>query len=170
MGLVDDIDPVFAHRRSEVGLVPEVPDIVHAVVAGGIDLQDIQHRAIINAPADFAFPAGVSVLGIPAVERLGKDLGTGGLAGATASGKQIGMGRIARCYFALQCVGDMLLPDHIRKGSGTVFPIQRNMQSSLPPSVQLASNPISKACALSHRQTGLLRHIFEPLNAARFPA
>src|SRR5699024_8849550 len=99
-----------------------------------------------------------------------KDLGTGGLAGATASGKQIGMGRIARCYFALQCVGDMLLPDHIRKGSGTVFPIQRNMQSSLPPSVQLASNPISKACALSHRQTGLLRHIFEPLNAARFPA
>ena len=62
VGLVDDIHPVFAHGRSEVGLVPQVPDVVHAVVAGGIDLHHIQHGAVVNAPADFAFPAGVSVL------------------------------------------------------------------------------------------------------------
>ena len=123
VGLVDDIHPVLCHRWGEVGLVPQVADVVHPVVAGGVNLHHIQDRAVLNPPADVAHPTGVPPRLVGAVDRFGQDFGTGGFAGSPAAGEQIGMGRLTPRDLVFEGGGDMLLPDDIFKGFGAVFSI-----------------------------------------------
>ena len=66
-----------------------------------VDLGDVEHRAVVDAPADFTHPAGIAVLLVWAVDRLGDDLGAGGLAGAARAGEQVGVADAA--------AGDLLL-------------------------------------------------------------
>ena len=56
--LVDDVHLILAHRRQVGRLFPQVPDVVHTVVGGRVDLRNIQDRTLINALADRAFPHG----------------------------------------------------------------------------------------------------------------
>ena len=133
MHLVDDIHPFFQHRGGIHRLLPEGADIVHAVVAGGIQLRDVQQTALINAPAGLAPVAGGAVKGGKAVDGLGQDPGAGGLAGAPGAGEEIGVAGATLRHLPLQRVGDMLLPHHLGKGDGPPLAVKRLIHGlSLP--------------------------------------
>ena len=119
MDLVDDVDTFFYRGRGVDCLVQNGPDVVHPVVGGGVQLQHVQHGAILDAHAGLAFPAGVAVLRVKAVHRPGQQLGAGGLARAAGAGEQIGVRHAARGHLPLEGLGDMLLPHHIVKGAGS---------------------------------------------------
>ena len=91
MHLVDDIHPHFHLRRRINGVVPQVADVVYAVVGRGVDLQHVHAGAGIDGLAGFADVAGVTVVGIQAVDRLRQNLSAAGLARAPGAGEQIRM-------------------------------------------------------------------------------
>ena len=70
MNLVDDINSVFCVCGSEVCFLTQITDVVNAVVAGGVDFDNVKDCAAVDTLADFAFVAGISVNGRKAVDRL----------------------------------------------------------------------------------------------------
>ena len=114
--LVDDINPVFRHGRGEIDLLPQIPDVVHAVVGGGVDFHHIHDGARVDPPADLAFVAGIPLPGLQAVDRLGQNLGAGSLAGAPGAGEQVGVGQPSGAQLVPQGGGHLILAVNVGKG------------------------------------------------------
>ena len=123
MHLVDDVDLVLADRRQIGYLVAQVADVVNAVVRRGIHLDDVHDGAGVNALTNFTLAAGVRAGGVQTVDRLGKDLGAGGLAGAAHAGKEVGVAHAARRHLIAQCCDDAALCDDILKPLGSPFAV-----------------------------------------------
>ena len=70
MHLIDDIYAVFRRSRREVGFFNERADAVYAVVARGVQLYNVQNRAVIQSSAHVALATWIAVLGIQAIDRL----------------------------------------------------------------------------------------------------
>ena len=121
--LVDDIHTHFHLRGGVNSIVPEVPDIVHAVVGRGIDFQHVHAGAGINGPTGLAGIAGIAVVRVQAVHRLGQNFGAAGFARATGAGEQVGVAHFPAHQLGLQGLGHRRLARHIVKGLGTVFPV-----------------------------------------------
>ena len=62
MYLVYDINSVLSLNGSEIRLVAQVAYIVNAVVRGGVYLDNVEHGAVVNSTANFAFVAGIAVV------------------------------------------------------------------------------------------------------------
>ena len=124
MHLVDDVDLVLADRRQIGYLVAQVADVINAVVRRGVHLDDVHDGAGVNALTNFTLAAGVGAGGVQAVDRLGKDLGAGRLAGAAGAGEQIRMADAPGRNLVLQGRDDGRLANHVRKALGTPFSIQ----------------------------------------------
>jgi len=92
VNFVYDINPVPGDGRGEVDFFPQIPDIVHTVVGSGVNLYDIENGAVVDSSAVFTFVAGVAVLEVQAVYRLGEYLGAGGFSCPPGTSEQIGMG------------------------------------------------------------------------------
>ena len=133
MHLVDDIHLILAGAGGIGGLVPQVADIVHAVVGGCVHLHHVQQTAIVDALADLALPAGVAIYWMQAVDRLGKNFGAGGLAGAAHAGKQIRMAHAPCGDLVFQGGHDGTLPHHILKPLGSPFAVKRTIHGDLSP-------------------------------------
>ena len=118
MHLVDDVHFVAAGAGGVGSLVPQVADVVHAVVGGGVHLHHVQNAAVVDAAADRALAAGVAVLRVQAVDRFGEDLGAGGLAGAAHAGEQIGVAHPAGGDLVFQGRHDGPLAHHILEPLG----------------------------------------------------
>ena len=123
MHLVDDIYPHFHLRRRINGVVPQVADVVHAVVGRGVDLQHVHAGAGIDGLAGFADVAGVTVVGIQAVDRLRQNLGAAGLARAPGAGEQIRMAHFPGHDLGFQGLRHRHLPGNVVKGLGAVFAV-----------------------------------------------
>ena len=111
--LIDDVYLIMAGAGGIGCLVPQVADVVHAVVGGSVHLHHIEDTAVVDAFADLALAAGVAILGMEAVDRLGKDLGAGGLAGAAHAGEKVGVAHAARRHLIAQCCDDATLCDDV---------------------------------------------------------
>ena len=123
MDLIDDIHPLFGACGGENGLVPEGTHIVHTVVGSRVQLHHIHDGTVVDAPAGGTGVAGIAIHRMLAVHGLGQNFRAGGLAGAPGADKQIGVAELVVPDLIFQRFGDMLLPHHIVKGAGTVFPI-----------------------------------------------
>ena len=123
MDLVHDIDTFAYGSGREDGVFPQVTDVIHAVVGSGVHLHDIHDGFFLDGPAGRTHPAGISVYRVLAVDGLGKDLGTGGLAGAPGADKQICMTQPVIHDLLFQGFRDMLLTHDIVKCLGTPFPV-----------------------------------------------
>ena len=132
MRLIDNINAVFGDIGQKNGFLPQVTDIIHAVIAGGINLHYIHQAAVIHAAAAVTLAAGAAIHRVAAVHRLGDELGAGGFAGATAAHQQISMGRLSLNHLVLQRGGDMLLPHHFLKGAGTPLAVKCLIHSVFP--------------------------------------
>ena len=129
MHLVDDIHFIGADTGGVSRLVPQVPDIVYAVVGGGVHLHHIQDAAVVNAAADRALAAGVALPWGQTVDRLGKDLGTGGLAGAPHPGEQIGMAHPPGGHLIFEGRDGGLLAHHVLKALGPPLAVKRTIHT-----------------------------------------
>ena len=92
MHFVDDIDLVAAADRDMHDFFAEVADIIHRVLAGGVDFDDVDAALIGDGYAGVAFAAGFAVHRRRTVERLGENTRRGGLADPARADKQISMG------------------------------------------------------------------------------
>ena len=131
--LVDDIHLILAGAGGVSSLVPQVADIIHTVVGGCVHLHHVQQAAVVDALADLALPAGVAIDRMQAVDRLGKNFGAGGLAGAAHAGKQIRMAYAPCGDLVFQGGHDGTLPHHILKPLGSPFAVKRTIHGVLSP-------------------------------------
>ena len=156
MDLVHDIDALSDGGGGINRLIPEGANLIDAVVGCGVQFQHVQNRAVLNAHTGGAGVAGVSVIGIFAVDGPGEDLGAAGLAGASGAGEEIGMGGTAGSDLLLQGIGDMGLAHHIIKGFGPPFAVEGLIHQITRFLIKIASTR-SKA---AHRP---LNHVICPL-------
>ena len=124
MHLVNDVHTLFDGNGGEHGLLTKLTDIVNTVVGSGIYLNDIKNAAVLDAGTGRAFAAWITVFGMLAVQGLGKNLCTGGLARSSCSDEQVRMGQPAGNYLVFQSFGNVLLTNDSVKGLRPPFPIQ----------------------------------------------
>ena len=86
--LVEDVDLALELARGIRQALAEVADRVDAAVAGGVDLDEVQRRALADRDAGRAGVAGVAVAQVRAVDRLGEDPRQRGLARAARPDEQ----------------------------------------------------------------------------------
>ena len=113
VNLVDDIHLVVADLRWDAHLVNKAADVVNRVVGSGIEFVDVERGVVVEGAARFAFVAGFKVFGwMQAVDGLGHDAGASGLAHASRTAKQEGLGQsvVADGVFQGRCDG--LLTHH----------------------------------------------------------
>ena len=113
--LIDDINLIFTGTWRVRRLVAQVADVIHAVVGCRIHLHHIEDAAVVDAPADLALTAGVTALRMQAVDRLGKNFGTGGLARAAHAGKQVSVTHAVCSDLVFQRGNDGTLTNHVLK-------------------------------------------------------
>jgi len=130
--LVNDVDALFDLRRRVHRLIPQGAHAVHAVVGRGVHLRHVEERARLDAHARRAGVAGVTVLRILAVDRLGEDLGAGGLARAARAGEQVRVGEPPLGDLPPERRGDMLLSDDVGEGFGPPLAVERLIQEHTP--------------------------------------
>ena len=123
MHLVDDIHPHFHLGRRINGVVPQITDVVHAVVGGGVDLQHVHAGAGINGLAGFADVAGVAAVGIQAVDCLRQNFGAAGLTRAPGAGEQVRMAHFPGHDLGFQGLRHRHLSGNVVKGLGAVFAV-----------------------------------------------
>ena len=162
MDLVHDVDPFFHVGRGVDGLVPQGPDLIHAVVGGGVQLQNVQKAAAFQPQTAGTLTAGVAVYRVLTVDCLGQDFGAGGLAGAPGTGEQIGVGGTALRHLFFQGLSDVFLTDDVGKHLGPPFAVQRLIHGT-----HLLKNRIrgkeghagsSKGCPAHMKTSSVCRH------------
>ncbi len=121
VGLVKDIDLVFALGRVGPHLFLELPDIVDLVEGGRVDLDDVHGGALVHLLANVAGVARFSVLGVSAIEDLGEDAGGGGFPDPPGPGEDIGVGDPVGLDGVLQRPGDLFLAHHVGEDLGAPF-------------------------------------------------
>ena len=83
MHLVNDVDLEAAALRQIYRALPEIPDVLHAVVGSSINFNDVGECTPFCIPADIAGETGIALRrAVLAVDGLGQNSGAGGFAGA----------------------------------------------------------------------------------------
>ena len=176
--LVNDIHTHFHLRRGVNGIVPEITDVIHAVIGGSVDFQYIHTGAGINGLASLAAVAGVPVIRIQAVDCLGKDLGATGFAGTPGAGKQISMAHSAADKLGFQRLGHRHLPGNIVESLRAVFTIKGLISGHTPLPFKMVwtntKRPAHNKIAHPHLYKKCKKRLpcgtqKDPLNAAWFP-
>ena len=129
--LVDDIYLIMTGAGGVGCFITQITDIVHAVVGGRVHLHHVQNAAVVDAAADGALATGVAVVGVEAVDRLGKDLGAGGLARAAHACKQVGVTNAPGGHLVAQRGHRAVLGHHILKPLGSPLAVQRAIHPAL---------------------------------------
>ena len=124
MNFIDDIkfDPGLA--GPEINLFPQVADIVHAGIGGGVNFNQIQQITGGNGPTNIAFVAGPSGnVFDPAVYGFGQQSRRGGFTSTARTGKQIGMRYPLGFERVDQCLGYVLLAHNFSKSLRAPFSV-----------------------------------------------
>ena len=133
MHLVNNVHPVFPIGRQVAHIVPQVADGIHAVVGGGVNLQNIQVILLAQRLAGLAMAAGFAVHRRGTVDGPGKDARNGRLARPTRPGKKVGMSNPSAGHLIGQRADDGLLPHHLIKALGPVGAVKRLVGHCIPP-------------------------------------
>ena len=114
------ITPILPAVYSEA--VAQFADVVYRIVAGSVQFMYVQRPLLVESPAALAYPAGISVALRGAVDGLGKDACTCGLAHSPRSAEEVGVGQLARLDGILQRSRQGQLPNHGVEVERPVFP------------------------------------------------
>ena len=89
--LVEDHHLAVA-RRAQRDALDQVADVGHAVVGGGVELEEpVDDATVVDRDAVRARAVGLAVDRVLAVEDLGEDAGRGRLAGAPRAAEEVGV-------------------------------------------------------------------------------
>ena len=120
--LVDDKHLVTSQLRGYAGLLHQHLNVLHRVVARGVELENVERALLVESLATLALVTGLTIGGgVLAVDGLGKDAGTGGLAHTARSAEQEGVGQLAAAHRVLQRRGERLLAYNRVERHRTVF-------------------------------------------------
>ena len=133
MHLVDDVDAHLHARGGEDRLVAQCADIVDAVVARGVYLDDVHIRAVLDGAAGGALVARAAVNGMLAVDGAGEQLRAGGLARAARPDEEIGVAYAPRLDLTPQGIRHLLLAPDVVERPRAVFAVQRLIRRAHPP-------------------------------------
>src|SRR5690606_37332758 len=134
MDFVDDIDLVLTLTRRKGDLVTQVAHIIDAGIRRGVDLDQVEKTALINAYTGRALVAGASfrVL-VGAVVRLGQQSGGRRLAGAARPAEKIGVTDAPALQGITQRARDMFLPDHFIEQRWSPLELERLFRHGATP-------------------------------------
>ena len=122
MDFVDDEDFVAACLGWYLDLLDELANVFDGVVGGSIEFVYVETASLVEGCATFAVTAAFAVgSGSEAVDGLGEDAGTGGLAYAAGTAEEIGVGELAVVNGVLEGGGEGLLTYYGGEGHGAVF-------------------------------------------------
>ena len=117
---VNDENFVTPLHRGIADFFPEGPGVIHGVVGGAVDFDNVRMNARRNFPALLAFIARFGRGGVGAVERLGEDPGNGGLADAACAAEEVAGGDAVFGAGSGEDLLDHILPHDLGKGLGAV--------------------------------------------------
>ncbi len=121
MHFVDNVDLVAPRCGQVAHFFADFADILDARVRGAVDLLHIERVAVRDFRAGGARAAGLAVLGIRAIERLGKEPRHGCLADAARARKDIRVMDAAECQRVHERARDVILTDDIGEFLRPVF-------------------------------------------------
>ena len=117
---INDIDLVPRFVWRVIDPFPEVPDVVHAGIAGGVDFNNIQSSAFGDCLTHLTGIAGFAFAFIgETINRLGENASRAGLTGTAWSAEKVGMRYVAANQGILQRLGYLFLADHFGQGLRT---------------------------------------------------
>ena len=120
--LVDDEHLVASYLRRNARLLHERLDVLHGVVRGSVELEDVVRPLLVESLARLAVVASLALVGRrQTVDGLGEDAGTSGLANASRSTEQVGMGELSTAHSILQRCRERRLSDDAIEGHRAVF-------------------------------------------------
>jgi hypothetical protein len=123
MHFVDDIHALFHISGRKNGLLAKGAHIVDAVVRRGVELQNIQYAAVVNAEAGEQALQGLPFLRIQAIDGLGQNFRACGLTRPACAHKQVGVGHAPGRDLIFERIRDMCLADDIVKCLGAPFSV-----------------------------------------------
>ena len=122
VNLVDDEHLVASHLRRYARLLHESLDVLHRVVAGGVELKDVKRALLVERLAALTLVACFALCrGVHAVDGLCKNAGTRCLAHSARATEQIGVRKLAALHRVLQRGGERVLSHHRVEGHGAVL-------------------------------------------------
>ncbi len=147
--LVEDEHLVPVARGREGRSLAQVTRVVHAVVAGRVDLDHVEaaRAAAAQLDARVARAAGLRRGPLGTVQAAGQDAGGRRLATAARAGEQVGMGDPVRPQGLGQRLGDVLLTDHLGERLGPVAAVQGLAHAATLDADADARNRRSPGCA-----------------------
>ena len=131
LGLVDDVDLLAALHRGGRRLLAELPGVLDPAVGRGVDLHDVQVRAVTDGDALIAPAARLGRRTGGAVDHLGEDPGGGGLAGPAGSAEEEGVVQAALSDGAGERADDVVLAEDLARRLRPVPPVERLVLSVL---------------------------------------
>ena len=127
MHLVDNVYAVLSLRWRILHLVPDLADIIHAVIGGRVDLQDVQVVLLGERLAGRTDPAGLAVLRIFTVDGPREDARGRGLARPARAVEQIGVRDAAGLDLVLERLHDRPLAHHVAEAVRAKGAVQRRV-------------------------------------------
>jgi hypothetical protein len=124
MSLVDNVDLIAPLTRAEADFVAQLAYIIHAIIAGGVDLDQIEHPPFGDGIANGAAVARALGFGRRAIKRLGQDARHRSLACATRPSKEIGVRHSSFAQGVAQGLNHMFLADQLIKVLAAPFAIE----------------------------------------------
>ncbi len=122
MHFVDEVDFVTSFRRSVANVVPQLAHVFYAVIAGAVDLDDVETVAGRDLAAVIAYSAGSNRRPMDTVERLGQNSGGRRLTHTAGTDKQIRVRQTILGHRVFQRLGHMGLANEIVECLRPVFP------------------------------------------------
>ncbi len=131
VGFVNDEDLVAVPDRGESGAFAEIPGVVHAAVAGGVDLDDIERAGATAGQFDaaVAFAARCVRGAFGAIEAAGEDSGGRGFSATTGAGEEVGVVDPVFAQGRHERLGDVFLPDNVRERIGAISAVKSSSNS-----------------------------------------
>ena len=113
VNLVDNKDLVAPYLRRYARLLHQRLDMLHRVIRGGIELEDVERTLLVERLARLTLVAGLAFSRRRlTVDGLGEDTRTSGLAHTSRPAKEVRVGQFARAYRVLQRCCQCLLSHH----------------------------------------------------------
>ena len=122
--LIDDVHLESRRRGPKAHLLAQVADVIHAGVAGGVDLDQVDKARRTHLQAVRAAITGLRLDAFQAVDGLRQQPCHRCFAGATLARKQVGVAHPVVRQCILQNAHDVLLPDHFRKQLRSILVIK----------------------------------------------
>ena len=128
MHLVDDVDLVFTLGGRISHLVPDLTNVVYAVVGGCVDFYYIHGSACRYRAAGRARSAGIAIHRVFTVHRPGEDLRNRCFSGTPGTAKQVGMSDSVCIDLIFQCDYNVILSPDVAKLCRPKLPVEGHIR------------------------------------------